>query len=78
MAHLYDGIETSRDRLLAHIADADDLTFLVGWGNIGDEELVKRFEQANREHLAGMILACRDCFAQAIAEIREALEAEGA
>jgi hypothetical protein len=46
------------------------------WGNIGEEELVKRFERANREHLANVILECRDCFAQAMAEIGKALQAE--
>ena len=47
------------------------------WGNISGEELVARFERANREHLAGVILECRNCFAQAMAEIQKALEAEG-
>jgi hypothetical protein len=48
------------------------------WGNIGGEELIARFERANREHLANVILECKDCFTHAMDEIREALEAERA
>jgi hypothetical protein len=47
------------------------------WGNIGGEELAKRFEPANREHLAKVILECKDCFARAMAEIQKAQQAEG-
>jgi hypothetical protein len=48
------------------------------WGNVGGEELIARLERANREHLASVIIECKDCFAQAMAEIQAALKAEGA
>ena len=47
------------------------------WGNVHDEELLKRLERPNREHLAQVITECRGCFARAIDEITEVLKAEG-
>jgi len=48
------------------------------WGNVHGEELLKRLERANREHLAQVIAQCKTYFAQAMGEIQEVLEAEGA
>jgi len=48
------------------------------WGNVHGEELLRRLERSNREHLAQVILQCRAYFAQAMGEIEEALQAEGA
>ena len=48
------------------------------WGNVHGEELLKRLERANRERLANVIVECKGCFAQAMAEIERALQAEGA
>jgi hypothetical protein len=47
------------------------------WGNIGGEELIKRFERTNRELLASVIRECKACFVQAMTEIKLALQAEG-
>jgi hypothetical protein len=47
------------------------------WGNISGDELARRFEPTNRQHLANVIRECREHYAQAIAEIKEALQAEG-
>ena len=47
------------------------------WGNISDEELLKRLERSNREHLVQVIAECRGTFVQAIGEIQAALAAEG-
>jgi hypothetical protein len=47
------------------------------WGNVRGEELLRRLERANREHLAQVITECKTYFAQAVDEIRQALEAEG-
>ena len=48
------------------------------WGNVRGEELLKRLERANREHLAKVITQCKEHIAQAMGEIAEAREAEGA
>jgi hypothetical protein len=48
------------------------------WGNVHGEELLKRLERANREHLAQVIAQCKTYFAQAMGEIQKALDAEGA
>jgi hypothetical protein len=47
------------------------------WGNISGEELTRRLEPTNRKNLANVIRECRDHFARAIAEINEAVQAEG-
>jgi hypothetical protein len=47
------------------------------WGNVEGAELARRFERPNREQLADVILRCKTCFEQAIAEIEQALQAEG-
>ena len=47
------------------------------WGNISDEELVRRFEPTNRQYLADVIRECREHYAQAMVEIKSALQAEG-
>ena len=47
------------------------------WGNVSGEELARRFEPANRQHLANVIRECREHFTQAIAEIQEALQTKG-
>jgi hypothetical protein len=47
------------------------------WGNISDEELVRRFEPTNRQYLANVIRKCREHYAQALVEIKKALQAEG-
>ena len=46
------------------------------WGNITGEELRRRLERPNREHLAHVIIQCKGYFAQAMGEIGEALKAE--
>jgi hypothetical protein len=48
------------------------------WGNVHGEELLARLEPSNREHLAQVILQCKEHFAQAMDEIEKALQAEGA
>lgn len=47
------------------------------WGNVHGEELLRRLECANREHLTQVILQCEEYCAQAIGEIEEALQFEG-
>ena len=57
------------------MGDAHDIML---WGNVRGGELLKRVERANREALAEVIGQCKVYFAQAMDEIRKALEAEGA
>jgi hypothetical protein len=47
------------------------------WGNISGDELVRRFAPTNRQYLANVIRECREHYAQAIAEMNRALQAEG-
>ncbi len=46
------------------------------WSSVRGDELRRRISRANRIELADVIRQCRDCLAQAIGEIRHALEAE--
>jgi hypothetical protein len=48
------------------------------WGNVQGEELLRRLERPNREHLAQVVRECKTHFAQAMGEIEKALQAEGA
>jgi hypothetical protein len=44
------------------------------WSNVQGEELGKRLERPNREHLAQVMLECKGYYARAIAEIGKALQ----